>query len=175
MGKRYHRCVPHLEGKRFDTQGEYVKRWVPELTDVPPKYIHKPWKMDERTQEEFNCRLGLDYPNPIRDPMVGELRRKQRFLRRKGMDWSEEGKVVSRVHLPNRRLTVKDKRTSEVVEETTSTQDDDDWFADLKGRTNEGGNKGGTWNVSLDDAPDDEAPDDEWSSFSSKTTTTYNR
>ncbi|MFT3673418.1 cryptochrome/photolyase family protein [Aestuariivirga sp.] len=36
---------PMLQGEKFDPNGEYVKRWVPELKDVPAASIHKPWEM----------------------------------------------------------------------------------------------------------------------------------
>ena len=37
---------PILQGEKFDKQGEYVKKWVPELERVPSKFIHKPWELD---------------------------------------------------------------------------------------------------------------------------------
>jgi deoxyribodipyrimidine photo-lyase len=36
---------PVLQGKKFDPEGNYVKKWVPELRDVPPLHIHAPWEM----------------------------------------------------------------------------------------------------------------------------------
>jgi deoxyribodipyrimidine photo-lyase len=38
---------PMTQGKKFDPAGEYVRRWVPELADVPVKHVHTPWEMDE--------------------------------------------------------------------------------------------------------------------------------
>jgi len=37
---------PMLQGTKFDPDGAYVKRWVPELHDVPPELIHAPWEME---------------------------------------------------------------------------------------------------------------------------------
>ena len=51
---------PILQGEKFDKEGEYVKKWVPELKDLPKKFIHKPW---EFTEGKF--KLGKDYPSPI--------------------------------------------------------------------------------------------------------------
>ncbi|MNC06154.1 Deoxyribodipyrimidine photo-lyase [compost metagenome] len=50
---------PTTQGERFDAQGEFIRRWLPELTDVPDKYIHTPWVWAEKQQ------LKLDYPRPI--------------------------------------------------------------------------------------------------------------
>ena len=37
---------PVLQQERHDPKGEYVRRWVPELEDVPDKYLAKPWEID---------------------------------------------------------------------------------------------------------------------------------
>ncbi|MGK3736602.1 MAG: deoxyribodipyrimidine photo-lyase [Bacillariaceae sp.] len=56
------------QSKDYDQHGEYVRHWLPELKDVPTKIIHEPWKMSQFQQIESNCRLGVDYPNPIAKP-----------------------------------------------------------------------------------------------------------
>ena len=52
---------PILQGEKFDKEGEYVKKWVPELREVPKKFIHKPWELNN----EKILKLGKDYPKPI--------------------------------------------------------------------------------------------------------------
>lgn len=61
---------PVSQGEKFDPDGEYVKRWVPELKRVPAKYIHRPWDLSLREQEAVGCVLGRDYPKPIVDHKV---------------------------------------------------------------------------------------------------------
>lgn len=56
---------PVLQGKRFDPDGEYVRQWVPELRDVPGRYLHAPWEMPRNVQESCGVRIGSDYPAPI--------------------------------------------------------------------------------------------------------------
>ncbi len=56
---------PILQGEKFDNEGQYVKRWVPELNKVPKKFIHKPWEMETKYQEAINTIIGKDYPKPI--------------------------------------------------------------------------------------------------------------
>ena len=56
---------PILQGEKFDKQGEYVKKWVPELSKVPSKFIHKPWEMEKKYQEAINTIIGVNYPMPI--------------------------------------------------------------------------------------------------------------
>ena len=53
---------PILQGEKFDPNGEYVKKWVPELSSVPKEFIHKPWELDKDIE---NFELGKSYPKPI--------------------------------------------------------------------------------------------------------------
>ncbi len=52
---------PILQGEKFDKEGNYVKKWVPELKKVPKKFIHKPWELNDANI----LKLGSDYPKPI--------------------------------------------------------------------------------------------------------------
>jgi len=56
---------PILQGEKFDKNGEYVKKWVPELKKYPIKFIHKPWELDHKYQESINTIIGKHYPKPI--------------------------------------------------------------------------------------------------------------
>ena len=56
---------PILQGEKFDKDGIYVKKWVPELTKVPNKFIHKPWEMETKYQEAISTIIGKNYPHPI--------------------------------------------------------------------------------------------------------------
>ncbi len=58
---------PTLQGKKFDPDGAYVRRYVPELAKVPTAAIHAPWDMSRDLQERAGCRIGADYPRPIVD------------------------------------------------------------------------------------------------------------
>ncbi len=58
---------PVLQGLKFDPEGAYVRRWVPELAGVPTRYIHTPWKMPREIQMAVRCQIGADYPLPILD------------------------------------------------------------------------------------------------------------
>lgn len=58
---------PIRQARRFDPEGVYVKRHVPELRRVPEEHIHEPWLMDPELQRRIQCRIGVDYPAPIVD------------------------------------------------------------------------------------------------------------
>jgi deoxyribodipyrimidine photo-lyase len=58
---------PVLQGKKFDANGAYVRRYVPELSGVPDRYIHEPWRMTRQDQLACGCVIGRDYPARIVD------------------------------------------------------------------------------------------------------------
>ncbi|MBX2849442.1 MAG: DNA photolyase family protein [Acidiferrobacterales bacterium] len=58
---------PIIQGEKFDKQGTYIKKWVPELAELPSKYINQPWTADPMTLQQANISLGETYPLPIVD------------------------------------------------------------------------------------------------------------
>lgn len=56
---------PILQGKKFDPDGEYIKTWLPELAQLPAKFIHQPWELDKDELESCGVRLGDHYPTPV--------------------------------------------------------------------------------------------------------------
>lgn len=61
---------PVTQGKKFDAEGDYVKRFVPELAALPKKYIHEPWKASESELSIFGIQYGKTYPKPMVDLSV---------------------------------------------------------------------------------------------------------
>lgn len=69
---------PVLQGRKFDPNGDYVKRFVPELASLDARWIHEPWKAPDA------IRRGLDYPAPVVDHSAARaafLARAQAHLR----------------------------------------------------------------------------------------------
>ena len=58
---------PTLQGKTFDPNGAFVRRYVPELARIPDAYVHAPWTMPPLAAAEARCTIGRDYPPPIVD------------------------------------------------------------------------------------------------------------
>ncbi|MCB0179093.1 MAG: deoxyribodipyrimidine photo-lyase, partial [Anaerolineae bacterium] len=56
---------PTLQSEKFDPDGKYIRRWLPQLANVPKQYIHEPAKMPAKLQKELGCIIGQDYPAPI--------------------------------------------------------------------------------------------------------------
>ena len=58
---------PTVQGMKFDPDGAYIRRWLPELTQVPDKYIHEPSSLPKAMQQTIQLNIGQDYPAPIVD------------------------------------------------------------------------------------------------------------
>ena len=58
---------PSLQGARFDPAGSYVKRFVPELAQLPERWIHQPWEAPAEVLLAAGVRLDDDYPRPMVD------------------------------------------------------------------------------------------------------------
>ena len=56
---------PVLQGQRFDSAGDYVRRWVPEIANLPNSFIHSPWTASPLELAGAGLRLGESYPLPI--------------------------------------------------------------------------------------------------------------
>jgi deoxyribodipyrimidine photo-lyase len=58
---------PVIQGQKFDPNGEYIKKYVPELKKLPLKYLFRPWDCPSDICQKIDFKKGFDYPNPIVD------------------------------------------------------------------------------------------------------------
>jgi deoxyribodipyrimidine photo-lyase len=70
---------PILQGKKFDPDGNYVRRWVPELADLSVSDMHAPWEASDDALEEAGVKLGHTYPEPIVEHGQGRKRALEAF------------------------------------------------------------------------------------------------
>jgi deoxyribodipyrimidine photo-lyase len=56
---------PVLQGKKFDPDGAYVRKYVPEIAGLPDEHIHAPWEAPENILLNAQLTLGETYPRPI--------------------------------------------------------------------------------------------------------------
>ncbi|MFT3808700.1 MAG: deoxyribodipyrimidine photo-lyase [Micropepsaceae bacterium] len=65
---------PVLQGEKFDPDGDYVRRFVPELAELPGKWLNKPWQAPPELLSAAGITLGRTYPEPIVDLQRGRER-----------------------------------------------------------------------------------------------------
>ena len=58
---------PVTQSEKFDPDGRFIKRYLPQLQNVPPKWIHAPWLAGADRLADFGVALGEDYPAPVVD------------------------------------------------------------------------------------------------------------
>jgi deoxyribodipyrimidine photo-lyase len=75
---------PVLQGRKFDPDGDYVRRWVPEIAGLPAAYIHAPWDAPQSVLATAKLELGRDYPEPIVELDEGRARALAAFETIKG-------------------------------------------------------------------------------------------
>jgi deoxyribodipyrimidine photo-lyase len=78
---------PVTQSERFDPQGRFIRKYLPELSGVPDRFVHAPWRMSTLEQQACGVLIGRDYPPPIVDhdrarqgtlELFGKVRRGER-------------------------------------------------------------------------------------------------
>lgn len=70
---------PVTQSEKFDPEGKFIRRYVPELAKVPDKFIHAPWTMKPADMTACRLALGRDYPMPVVDHAAARERTLARF------------------------------------------------------------------------------------------------
>jgi deoxyribodipyrimidine photo-lyase len=93
---------PIKNSEEHDSEGVFIKKWLPELANIPAHLIHEPWKLSLIEQQLYQCEMGKDYPEPIVDI---EATRKYAsdiiWSFRKKDDVKAEGKRILNKHVTN--------------------------------------------------------------------------
>ena len=104
---------PIKQSIEHDPAGSFIRKWVPELKNVPDEFIHEPWKWRKTLIDDSNFTLGTDYPEPIVDQAASAKIAKQKISDiRNGQDFGVAAKAVflrlgSRKSAINRRKKTK--------------------------------------------------------------------
>ncbi len=77
---------PVTQGQKFDPNGDYVRKYVPEISELPDKYLHSPWEAPANVLNMAGIRLGDTYPQPIVDLKASRERALDAFKAISGID-----------------------------------------------------------------------------------------
>ena len=70
---------PVTQGQKFDTDGKYTRHYVPELADMPSKYLFNPFDAPADVLQRAGVSLGKSYPHPLVDVKASRLRALDHF------------------------------------------------------------------------------------------------
>jgi deoxyribodipyrimidine photo-lyase len=95
---------PVLNGLKHDTEGLFIKKWVPELSHLPVQYVHEPWKMTELEASFYHFEIGVTYPKTVIDLEQSRKRAAQILwsLKKQAEIRKESGRVLKK-HTTNDR------------------------------------------------------------------------
>ena len=83
---------PIAQGRRFDADGRYVRRWIPELSKLPNEWIHEPWAAPPETLARAGVELDRNYPRPIVEHSAARARALAAFAAMRGRATTEKRK-----------------------------------------------------------------------------------
>jgi deoxyribodipyrimidine photo-lyase len=87
-----------------DADGNFIKAWVPELSQLPIEFIHEPYRMTILEQQAYGVLLGKEYPMPIVDLSIASKEGRDKIWQhRKSQLVKEEGKRILEVHTRRKR------------------------------------------------------------------------
>ncbi|MDI1315977.1 deoxyribodipyrimidine photo-lyase [Flavobacterium sp.] len=101
---------PIKNSEDHDSDGIFIKKWLPELAEIPVELIHEPWKLNVIEQQFYNCEIGLDYPLPIVN--IEETRKHASNIVwsfRKQDDVKEEGQRILKKHVNSSKALMRSK------------------------------------------------------------------
>ncbi len=95
---------PLKQSKEQDPEGIFIKKYVPELENLPTQFIHEPWLTTNLEQQLYKIKIGIDYPAPIIDlnKAAKEARDKIWAKRKEAAVRIESKRILKRHTVPNR-------------------------------------------------------------------------
>lgn len=85
---------PVLQSEKFDAEGKFIKKYVPELSKLEAKSIHAPWKLSVLERQSAHLVLGRDYPFPLVDHEVARKNTLAKYAKIKLMNESDSNLVI---------------------------------------------------------------------------------
>ena len=97
---------PIKQSQDHDPNGDFIKKWVPELRSLPSSYIHEPWKIPPLEQQFLKFKIGVDYPNPIINLKLAskEARDKIWDFKNQPKTRIEAKRILAKHTLPRRKI-----------------------------------------------------------------------
>jgi len=94
---------PIKQSQEKDPNGDFIRKWCPELENVPSELIHTPWELTAMEQAMYSVQLGIDYPYPIIDLESAAKKARERLwsFRKRDDVHIEAQRILDKLSLPN--------------------------------------------------------------------------
>jgi deoxyribodipyrimidine photo-lyase len=96
---------PLKQSLEHDASGIFIKKWLPELKNLPLMFVHEPWKLTTLDESFLGFKMGVDYPYPLVDvEFAGRVARNKIWGQRKNALVQTENKRIVVTHTRNKPL-----------------------------------------------------------------------
>ncbi|MDP5206034.1 FAD-binding domain-containing protein, partial [Alishewanella sp. SMS9] len=101
---------PVKQSIQKDPEGKFIRQWLPELQQVPDGWLHQPWLLNRQQQQQYVCRLDIDYPAPVvphEQAIKLARQRLKHWLQQHQPDWKEQKERIVRKHARSKPISRK--------------------------------------------------------------------
>jgi deoxyribodipyrimidine photo-lyase len=99
---------PIKQSQEKDKDGQFIRKWLPQLSELPNEMIHTPWELSAMEQQFYQCKVGETYPSPIIDINVtGKIARDILWGFRERFDTKKEGQRILAKHVRGTKKLIK--------------------------------------------------------------------
>ena len=106
---------PVKQSQEKDKDGQFIRKWLPELSELPDEIIHTPWDLSPMEQQLYQCDLGECYPLPIIDiKETGKIARDILWGFRQRFDTKKEGQRIIKKHVRETKKPSKPRKAKQL-------------------------------------------------------------
>lgn len=113
---------PVKQSVEKDKHGQFIRKWLPQLAQIPSEMIHTPWQLSLMEQKLYQCELGISYPLPMVDiEETGKIARDLLWGFRQRFDAKKEGQRILKKHVrkPNKKTTKLNSKVTKKPQQLT--------------------------------------------------------